>query len=68
MEEGILVSATGANVGSLTKEDLTLVVEIDGNKIKWKGEKHPSSEMPIISEIYRAMTETGALIHTHKKN
>ncbi len=65
VKEGILVSATGSNVGSLTKGDLALVVGTDEKKVKWKGEKHPSSEMPIISEVYQAIHEAGALIHTH---
>ena len=65
VKEGILVSATGSIVGSLTKGDLTLVVGTDDRKVKWKGERHPSSEMPIISEIYQAIPEARAIIHTH---
>jgi len=65
VKEGILVSATGSIVGSLTKGDLTLVVGTDDRKVKWKGERHPSSEMPIISEVYHAMPEARAIIHTH---
>jgi hypothetical protein len=65
IKEGILVSSTGSNIGSLTKGDIALVVETDDKKVKWKGEKHPSSEMPIISEIYQAIPEAKAIIHTH---
>ena len=65
VKEGILVSATGSSVGSLTKRDVSLVVGTDDRKVKWKGEKHPSSEMPIISEVYQAMPEARAIIHTH---
>jgi hypothetical protein len=65
VKEGILVSATGSSVGSLTKGDLALVVGTDHRKVKWKGERHPSSEMPIISEIYQAIPEAKAIIHTH---
>ena len=67
VKEGILVSATGSNVGSLTKEDVTLVVGTNDKKVRWKGEKHPSSEMPIISEVYRAIPEAKVIIHTHGK-
>lgn len=67
IKEGILVSATGSNVGSLTKGDIALVVGTDNRKVRWKGEKHPSSEMPIISEIYQAMPEARAIIHTHSR-
>jgi len=65
VKEGILVSATGSNVGSLTKGDIALVLETDDGKVRWKGEKHPSSEMPIISEVYQTMPEARAIIHTH---
>src|SRR3989344_6002910 len=65
VKEGILVSATGSNVGSLTKGDISLVVRTGDEKVRWKGEKHPSSEIPIISEVYQAMPEAGAIIHTH---
>jgi hypothetical protein len=65
VKEGILVSATGSSVGSLTKGDVALVVGTEDRKVKWKGEKHPSSEMPIISEVYQAMPEARAIIHTH---
>ncbi|MBM3247041.1 hypothetical protein FJZ17_00665 [Candidatus Pacearchaeota archaeon] len=65
VKEGILVSATGSSVGSLTKDDLALVVGIDDQKVKWKGERHPSSEMPIVSEVYQAIPEARAIIHTH---
>ena len=67
VKEGILVSATGSNVGSLTKGDLVLVVGTDDRKVKWKGERHPSSEMPIISEVYQAIPEAKAIIHTHER-
>jgi hypothetical protein len=65
VKEGFLVSATGSNIGSLTKEEIALVVGTDNGKVRWKGENHPSSEMPMISEVYHAMPETGAIIHTH---
>ena len=67
IKEGILVSATGSSVGSLTKNDVSLVINSDDKKIKWKGEKHPSSEMPIISEIYKTLPEAKAIIHTHSR-
>ena len=30
-----------------------------------KEKKHPSSEMPIISEVYQVIPEARAIIHTH---
>ncbi len=65
VKEGILVSATESNVGSLTKADISLVVGSEDGKVKWKGEKHPSSEIPIILEVYKTISEAGAIIHTH---
>ena len=67
VKEGILVSATGSSVGSLTKGDVALVVGTGDKKIRWKGEKHPSSETPIISEVYQAIPEARAIIHTHRR-
>lgn len=65
VKEGILVSSSGSNIGSLTKGDIALVVGTDDKKVRWKGEKHPSSEMPIISEVYQTILDVGAMIHTH---
>ncbi len=65
VKEGILVSTTGSNVGSLAKGDIALFLGTKDGKIRWKGEKHPSSEMPIISEVYQAIPGAGAVIHTH---
>jgi len=65
IEGGILISATGSNVGTLTKADITLVLGTNEEKIIWKGEKPPSSETPIITEAYQAMPEAKAIIHTH---
>ncbi|HTZ41838.1 MAG TPA: flavoprotein [Candidatus Omnitrophota bacterium] len=62
---GILISATGSNVGSLTKKDISLVTGLENGRVGWIGEKHPSSETPMILEVYKAFPETGAMIHTH---
>ncbi|MBM3233924.1 hypothetical protein FJZ19_02400 [Candidatus Pacearchaeota archaeon] len=67
VDNGILISASGSNVGSLTKDDLSLVISLDTDKVKWQGVKHPSSETPLISEVYQSIPTAKALIHTHIK-
>ncbi|MFH1585862.1 MAG: flavoprotein [archaeon] len=64
---GILVSSTGSNIGSLAPDDLALVTAVKDGKVFWKGEHHPSSEVPIIYELHESMPEAGALIHTHAR-
>ena len=65
VKEGYLVSSTGAHVGSLSPEELTLVKSRTGEKIMWQGYKEPSSETPLLLELYSLIPKTNAIIHGH---
>jgi len=64
-DKGILVSASGAQVGSIAKEDLSLITRVEGDKIYWIGDKKPTSESPLLSELYESIPKAGAIVHSH---
>ena len=65
VKEGYLVSSTGVHVGNLSSEELTLVKGRAGEKVMWQGYKEPSSETPLLLELYSLMPKTNAIIHSH---
>jgi hypothetical protein len=65
VNEGILVSTSGSQVGSLSKQDISLIIKVENEKIYWMGYKKPSSESPLLSELYQNSLETNAIIHGH---
>lgn len=65
IKQGFLVSSSGAQVGSLSKQDISLVAKVEGDKIYWIGDKKPSSESPLFSELYEHIPEAKAIIHGH---
>ena len=62
---GFLVTATGSNVGTLREEDISLVLDSSNGSVYWRGFKHPSSETPLLIELYEKFPASGAIIHTH---
>ena len=62
---GILVSSSGSQVGSLSKQDISLITKVENETIHWGGYKKPSSESPLLSELYQNFSETNAIIHGH---
>ncbi|MBU0930024.1 MAG: class II aldolase/adducin family protein [Nanoarchaeota archaeon] len=65
LNEGILVSATGAQLGNLSKKDLSLIKEVRNNKIYWMGDNKPSSESPLLFELYLSIPNVKTIIHGH---
>jgi len=63
--EGLLVTSTGSLVGNLSRADLSLINSWDSNVIHWSGVKPPSSETPLIVELFNSFPEIGAIIHGH---
>jgi ribulose-5-phosphate 4-epimerase/fuculose-1-phosphate aldolase/3-polyprenyl-4-hydroxybenzoate decarboxylase len=65
--EGFLISATGAVLGDLKSDDLTLVVRCDeqNNLVQWFGSRPPSSETPLHFKLYEARPEVDTVLHTH---
>ena len=65
VKEGYLVSSTGAHVGSLSQEELTLIKRRTNEKVIWQGYKEPSSETPLLLELYSLIPKSNAIIHSH---
>ena len=61
-KEGILISASGVCLNDMSEEDVILI-DYDGN-IK-NGNKKPSSEKIMHSEIYTRRDDINAIIHCH---
>ena len=65
VKQGILVSTSGSQVGSLSKQDISLITKVENETIHWIGYKKPSSESPLLSELYQNFSEANAIIHSH---
>ena len=63
--DGILITRTGAEVGKLNDEDLTLIIGHEDKKISWMGYGAPSSETPMVLEIFERYPKARAIIHGH---
>lgn len=63
--EGILATRTGAKVGKLSRDDLTLITKRDNKDIYWVGKFPPSSETPMILELFEHFPAAQAIIHGH---
>lgn len=65
----IVITAGGANIGKLRKDDLVEVIDCDvENKIvKVRGKKEPSSETMLHWSIYKKRPEINAVFHGHDK-
>lgn len=62
---GILVSSTGSQVGNLSQDEISLMRYGGGKKIIWQGKYRPSSESPLLVDIYGAFPDVNAIIHGH---
>lgn len=59
------ISPSGIDYFSTTPEDV-VVMELDGTIVE--GERKPSSEVHLHSEIYRTKDDVNAVVHTHSDN
>lgn len=64
IDEGILVSTTGAKIGELTKENISLIKSCDDNTVIWQGDFPPTSESLLLFCIFKNLLDS-YLIHTH---
>ena len=62
---GVLVSSSGAHIGNLHKHELSLVRYVNGEKIAWQGYQQPSSETPLLLDIYNLFPKVQAIVHGH---
>ena len=63
--EGVLLTRTGSSVGNLSRDDLSLVTDWKGRIVSWAGSGMPSSEIPLILEIFSAFPNTNVIVHGH---
>ncbi len=68
ISKGILVTSTGSYVGDLAKCNLSLIRNWDNHIVSWSGEKLPSSETPLILDIFDEYPNIDAIIHGHCKD
>ena len=62
VKEGILISASGVCLNDMNEDDIVLI-DYDGNLLN--GNKKPSSEKIMHSEIYTKRDDINAIIHSH---
>jgi len=65
VQEGILITRTGSLVGNLSRDDITLVSDWDNQIISWTGKGMPSSETPLVLEIFSDFPNADVIIHGH---
>lgn len=61
-EKGILISSSGVCLNDMDEKDVVLI-DFSGNLIE--GDKKPSSEKIMHTEIYNKRDDIGAIIHSH---
>ncbi len=61
----ILITGTGTCVGNLSKEDLVLITNHDNGIISCYGAHLPSSETPLVLEIFDHFPNVNVVMHGH---
>lgn len=65
----IIVTRTGALVGDLNHKDLTIITGCDEkNVVSWCGNYPPSSETPLVLEVFKTFPSAKVIIHGHCKD
>lgn len=65
VQGGILITRTGSLLGNLSRDDFTLVSNWECQIVSWAGNGMPSSETPLILEIFSAFPDANVIIHGH---
>lgn len=65
VQNGILTTRSGSLVGNLSHNDLTLISDCGEQIVSWSGNGKPSSETPLILEIFNAFPDANVIIHGH---
>lgn len=61
----IVITRTGAFVGNLSEGDLTCIVKHEGRDVYWTGGGEPSSETPLVLDIFDKNPDANVVIHGH---
>lgn len=65
VKNGYLVTGTGAKIGDLKPEDMVYVPYVKNKVVYWEGKKCPTSEFPMIYEIFSEFSEMNVIVHSH---
>lgn len=68
ISDGILITSTGSSIGALQRKDITLVLDWKDNIVSWVGNTKPSSETPLILELFESFPNKKVIIHGHCKD
>jgi len=63
--EGVLITCSGSSVGNLSRDDITVVHTWDNHIISWSGVSRPSSETPLVIEMFEAFPDKSVIVHGH---
>jgi len=63
--EGILITCSGSLVGSLSRDDITIIHGWDNHEVLWSGTSRPSSETPLVLEMFEAFPYKTVIVHGH---
>lgn len=66
--EGILITCTGSSIGALKRENLTLISNWDNQVVSWSGIEKPSSETPLVLELFENFPNKKVIVHGHCKD
>ena len=66
--EGILITCTGSSVGALKRENLTLILDWKNHIFSWAGTSKPSSETPLVLELFENFPDQSVIVHGHCKD
>lgn len=59
-DKKMIITGSGTDLGQLSPSDL---VQVDIEKMEWKGTLKPSKEIPMHSEIYKHRPDANAILH-----
>ena len=66
--EGVLITSTGSAVGALKRENLTLILDWKDHTVSWAGNEKPSSETPLVLELFENFQNKTVIVHGHCKD
>lgn len=66
--EGVLITSTGSSVGALKRENLTLILDWKDHIVSWAGTAKPSSETPLVLELFENFPNKNVVVHGHCKD
>lgn len=66
--EGVLITSTGSSLGALNRDNLTLIRDWKDHIVSWAGTSKPSSETPLVLELFENFPDKNVVVHGHCKD